>query len=144
METGMETPLKLGRLLFLVSRAHHNLASQVFMQIGLHRGQPPVLFELGHQDGITQSELADKLEITRATMTNLLNRMESSGLITRSQDQSDSRYSRIYLTDHGRSTLNKARDLAGKMDATAFAGFSLEEQTKMKSFLDRIHQNLTT
>lgn len=143
MEINLSTELRLGRLLFFVSRAHHNLASQIFMQIGLHRGQPPVLFELGHQEGVTQCELADKLEITRATMTNLLNRMESSGLITRSRDQADSRFTRIYLTEHGKSTLIKARELSAEMDLTAFAGFTKEEQAGMKSFLERVHQNLT-
>jgi DNA-binding MarR family transcriptional regulator len=139
----MSIELKLGRLLFLVSRAHHNRANRVFTQIGLFRGQQSVLFELGHQEGITQSELAEKLEITTATMTNMLTRMESAGLITRCRDQTDTRCSRIFLTENGKSTLLKARELTDKMDSSAFAGFSSDEQASLNSFLERIHHNLT-
>ena len=43
----MESLKKPGPLQFLVSKAHHHLASRVFEQMGLNRGPPPVLFELG-------------------------------------------------------------------------------------------------
>jgi MarR family transcriptional regulator, organic hydroperoxide resistance regulator len=126
----------------LVSRAHHNLASQVFEQLGLHRGQPPVLFELGNQDGMTQSELAKKMEVTPATMTNMLHRMEQAGFITRSRDQGDIRVSRVFLTENGKTILNQAREAADKMDQSAFANFSTEEQNQVGDFLERIHRNL--
>ena len=64
-----------GKLLYLVSRAHHNLADRLFGQVGLYRGQAPVLFELVQQDGLTQSELAEKMELSQATLTNLLHRL---------------------------------------------------------------------
>ena len=134
---------KLGYRLFLVSRAHHNLAFREFGQIGLFRGQPPVLFELGKEEGRTQSELAEKLELTPATLTNLLTRMEHAGLIERRTDASDSRCSRIYLTDAGRVKLSQAIQQTEKMDGIAFAGFSPEEHNTLNQFLERIHQNLT-
>ncbi|MEA4908544.1 MAG: MarR family transcriptional regulator [Chloroflexi bacterium] len=138
------TDKALGLLLFQVSRAHHNLASQVFEQLGLHRGQPPVLFELGRQDGITQSELAERMEVRPATLTNMLQRMEAAGFITRCRDQADSRVSRVYLTQAGKDVLVRARELANGMDHTAFAGFSSAEKGQIKDFLERIHASLIT
>ena len=137
----MTTEKKPGHLLALVSRAHHNLANRIFGQIDLPRGQPAVLFELGHQDGITQSDLAKKVELSEASMTNMLQRMETSGLVRRQRDQSDARFSRIYLTETGSSTLAKARELAEKMDEMTFAGFTPEEQALMVSFLERVYKN---
>ena len=99
----------LGYLLFLISRGHHNLANRIFNQIGLYRGQPAILFELGRRDGITQSELAEKIEVTQATLTNILHRMEASGLITRQRDTDDSRFLHIFLTDAGREKLVQAK-----------------------------------
>lgn len=133
---------KLGFQLFLVSRAHHNLASQVFEQLGLHRGQPPVLFELGHRDGMTQNELAAKLEVTPATITNMLRRMELSGFIYRVRDTLDRRTARVFLTESGNNVLLKAIKLADQMHETAFAGFSSAEQEMLNNFLERIHTNL--
>ncbi|HCS40890.1 MAG TPA: MarR family transcriptional regulator [Anaerolineaceae bacterium] len=133
----------LGYRLFLVSRAHHNQASRMFGEIGLFRGQPQVLFNLGDREGVTQTELAEKLELTPATLTNLLTRMEHSGLIERRTDALDSRCSRIFLTDAGRIKLAQAVEQTQKMDAAAFAGFNVEELTLLHQYLERIHQNLT-
>jgi len=135
--------INLGYRLFLVSRAHHNQASRMFGEIGLFRGQPQVLFKLRDQEGLTQSELAEKLELTPATLTNLLTRMEQAGLIERRTDALDSRCSRIFLTDNGRIKLAQAVEQTQKMDAAAFAGFNPNEQDLLNQFLERIHRNLT-
>jgi MarR family transcriptional regulator, organic hydroperoxide resistance regulator len=134
---------ELGYRLFLVSRAHHNQASRMFGKVGLFRGQPPVLFKLGEHEGRTQSDLAEKLELTPATLTNILTRMEHSGLIERRTDSVDCRCSRIFLTDEGREKLSQAIEQTQKMDEAAFASFSLEEQNQLDQYLERIHQNLT-
>jgi MarR family transcriptional regulator, organic hydroperoxide resistance regulator len=137
------TALDLGRLLYLVSRAHHNLASRTFPQLRLHRGQVGVLFQLEEHDCLNQTVLAEQMEISPATLTNLLNRMETAGFILRRHDQSDSRLSRVCLTEAGNSILSEARKLANEMDLKSFAGFSTEELEKMHEFLQRIHANLS-
>lgn len=134
---------KIGHRLFLVSRAHHNQASRKFGEVGLFRGQPPVLFELGKHEGRTQSELAEELELTPATLTNLLTRMEHAGLIERRTDASDYRCSRIFLTDAGWIKRSQAVQQTEKISEIAFAGFSPEEQDQLNQYLERIHQNLT-
>lgn len=138
----MSDKSKPGYRLFLVSRAHHNQASRMFGEIGLHRGQPQVLFKLGEHEGLAQSELAEKLELTPATLTNLLTRMERGGLIERRTDVVDSRCSRIFLTGDGRIKLAQAIEQTERMDETAFAGFSAEEQERLNQYLERIHKNL--
>jgi DNA-binding MarR family transcriptional regulator len=139
----MDEEKKLGYLLFLVSRAHHNLASRVFKQIGLYRGQPQALFELGEREGLTQSVLSVNLEVTQATLTNILNRMEDSGLILRKRDSQDGRFSRIFLTDTGREKLTRAILQSEVKEKIAFDGFSDEERQQLTQFLNRIHTNLT-
>jgi MarR family transcriptional regulator, organic hydroperoxide resistance regulator len=134
---------KLVSLLFLVSRAHHCLSNQTLERIGLHRAQPPVLFILGDQDGITQSELADMLEVSTPTMTHLLRRMESAGLITRIHDAQDARISRVYLTEGGKDVLGQANTLGAQLDEVALAGFSADEQARLCAYLERMHTNLT-
>ena len=77
---------ELGYLIFRICRAQNNLANTIFSEIGLFRGQPPVLFQLGKHKELTQSQLADMLEVTPATLTNILHRMEKTGLINRTRD----------------------------------------------------------
>jgi DNA-binding MarR family transcriptional regulator len=133
----------LGRQLFLVSKAHHKLASQTYDRIGLCRGQPPVLFALAEKENMTQNELSEKLEVTAATMTNLLRRMEAAGFITRLRDDQDKRVSRVTLTPFGREKLAQSLQLIEEMDQNAFAGFSAQEQVEADVYLTRIHANLT-
>jgi DNA-binding MarR family transcriptional regulator len=134
---------EIGLLLLLVSKAHHKLATQQFEKLGLFRGQPPVLFEIGKKDGITQSELAQKLEVTPATITNLLRRMEDSGLILRVRDDTDFRFSKVHLTEAGKNALDQATETACHIDDILFNGFSSSEQHEISMYLERIHTNLT-
>lgn len=134
----------MGYLLARTSRAHHNLASRTFPQLGLHRGQVPVLLELTETDGITQSELVERLEVTPATLTNLLNRMEESGFILRQRDPADTRVSRVYLSEKGLSTAEQFSQLAETVDGITFAGFSPEELETLTGFLERVHANLVS
>ena len=131
-----------GFWLFLVSRAHHNFANKVFAEIGLFRGQTPVLSELGKHEGITQSELAEKLELTQATMTNLLKRLEASGFIHRQRNSRDSRCSNLYLSEAGKEKLAEIRKATLHIDQAAFNGFTAEEEEVLNGFLKRIHKNL--
>jgi DNA-binding MarR family transcriptional regulator len=132
----------LGLLLVRVCRAHHNLAAQVMEKIGLHRGQPPILLALGQQDGMTHSELAAKMEVTPANITNMVKRIEQAGFVVRQRDTADERVSRVYLTDAGQAIQSEAKSLVRQMNEIAFAGFTEEEQTIMRNYLRRIHKNL--
>lgn len=138
----MEPENHLDRLFVRASRAHYNRASQVFLPLGLHRGQPPILFELEKHNGITQSELAVNMEITAATLTNLLNRLENAGLIKRVRDREDNRISNVFLTEEGFRVLKLAKEGLEEMNRITFAGFSADERSQLKEYLERIHQNL--
>ena len=133
----------LGYLLVRASRAHHILATRTFGKLGLHHGQPPVLFELNRHDGLTHNDLAEMLVVTPATISNLIQRMEVAGFVQRRRDAQDERISRVYLTDAGRSILAEALALAEEMDTTAFAGLSSEEQTTLANLLQRVEKNMT-
>ena len=63
------------------ARAHALLG-----EIGLCRGQPFVLHALWEEEGIPHSVLAGRLNVTPATVTNMLKRMEKAGLVQRRQD----------------------------------------------------------
>ena len=138
----MNQERSIGHQLFLVSRAHHNLASKVFGQIGLCRGQPSVLKELRLNEGVTQCELALRLELTPPSLSNLLNRLEEAGLVERKVDSLDSRYTRIFLTGSGRSKLIEIDQATHTIDQAAFHGFSTHEEKTLELFLNRIHANL--
>jgi DNA-binding MarR family transcriptional regulator len=69
----------------------------------LKRSASTALLALWEQEGFTQTELADRLKITPATVTKMLQRMEKTGFIQRKPDAKDQRASRVYLTKAGRA-----------------------------------------
>jgi len=61
-----------------------------------------VLMALAEEDGVSISTLAIRLEISKATMTPLLRRLESKGLLRREIQDGNERQKIISLTDSGR------------------------------------------
>src|SRR5690606_27102253 len=70
----------LMRLMSRVVRQHHYNSHLMLKDHNVHPGQPPVLFELTRQDGLRQSELAERLRIKPSTVTVMLNRMVKNRL----------------------------------------------------------------
>jgi len=136
-------PHSLDFLLAQVSRLHRQRAHELLDKLGLYRGQPPVLFALWEQDGLTHRELAEQLEITPATMTRMIQRMEKAGFVQRQPDASDQRLSRVYLTDAGRTVRVELEAVWQRMDVECFNGFSDEERVVLRGFLLRLRANLS-
>lgn len=132
----------LGFLLIRVVKLHRGLMRHRMEELGLHCGQPPVMFALQEQDGIPNSELAEFLEITPATLTNKVKRMEKSGLVIRRRDPEDERVSRIYMTDKGRGIMDELHKSVMNMEDVLLAGFSEAETIELKSQILRVAQNI--
>lgn len=135
-------PKTLDALLAQVSRLHRHRAHTLLDEVGLYRGQPPVLFALLERDGLTQRELAEQLEITPATMTKMLQRMEKAGFVQRQPDEHDQRVSRVYLTQKGHDVHARLEEIWHQLDVENFDGFNEQERLVLHSFLFRIRENL--
>lgn len=136
-------PQHLDFLLAQVSRLHHHRAHELLDKIGMYRGQPHVIDLLHEQDGLTHRELAEQLEVTPATVTKMIQRMEKAGFLQRKSDTDDQRVSRVYLTKAGRDVHSALQAFQQQMESDSFRGFSKEERTIMRGFLLRLRENLT-
>ncbi|MCK8782042.1 MarR family transcriptional regulator [Rhizobium sp. NTR19] len=109
--------------------------------LGFSPGQFPVLLELWQQDGLTQKQLLDKLEVEQATLANTLARMERDRLIERTPHPSDRRAQIIRLTQLGRNLEARALEAAQEADAAMFAGFKRFERELMIEYMRMIIDN---
>lgn len=126
-----------------VIKLHYHRIHELLDEIGIYPGQPPLLMALGHNNGQTQRELADKLKIKPATITVMVNRMEKSGLVERRQDPEDQRKSRVYLTDKGKEIGLKVRDTLNTINDEVFTNFTEEEKVLLRRFFLQMIDNLT-
>lgn len=129
-------------LLAQVCRLHYGRARVLLEAIGLYRGQPPLLFILIEQEGLTHTELAARLSVTPATVTIMLRRMEKAGFVQRRPDAEDQRVSRVYLTLAGRAIQAEMAAVLRAQAAETFAGFSVEELGLLQRLLARTRDNL--
>ncbi len=67
---------------------------------------------LATQNGITQKEIADKLDLDTSSLIPLLDRLESKELVNRKPDNTDRRINRLYIT-------KKTESLLGQMQLCA-------------------------
>ncbi len=138
----LDEPNTLDFLLAQICHHHHFRANTLLEAIGLYRGQPPVLFVLWEQEGLTHTELAEHLHNSPATITKMVQRMEKAGFVQRRPDASDQRISRVYLTDAGKAIRQQVQAVFDTMEAETFAGFTNEERAALRRFLQQIRQNL--
>lgn len=133
---------ELDYLVAQVSHLHYSRAHQLLDGLGLYRGQPPVLRILWEKEGITQTELAERMKVKPATVTKMLQRMEKAGFITRRPDPQDQRISRVYLSDSGRAVQNQVEAVFQKIAEETFADFAEEDTVLLRRCLLKIRENL--
>jgi MarR family transcriptional regulator, organic hydroperoxide resistance regulator len=83
---------------------HSSLGKQ-----GFNPGQAICLKALADNDGATQSQIGEAMNLTRPSVTRILQRMERGGLVHRVADPVDQRVTRVYVTDTGREAIGSLR-----------------------------------
>jgi DNA-binding MarR family transcriptional regulator len=104
-------------------------------QLGFSPGQLPVLLELWEEEGLTQRQLLDRVDVEQATMANTLARMERDGLIERRVHPRDKRAQQIFLTEKARAMREEALALAGEAEDVVFSGFRRFEKELLKEYM---------
>jgi DNA-binding MarR family transcriptional regulator len=99
--------LKLVRPLVEAYLAFWRADSRHVKSLRLTPSQFDVIATLGDTDGMTCSELSAKTLVTKGTLTGVLDRLVSKGLIKRDAIRSDRRYTRISLTKKGDALFRK-------------------------------------
>jgi MarR family transcriptional regulator, transcriptional regulator for hemolysin len=111
-------------------------------ELGLTRSQWWVLNHLYFNQGITQSELADVLDIEKPTLGRLLDRLEAKGWVERRADPNDRRAKRVCLTGEVQALMRSLRAIASDLRLDAMAGLEEAERQRFVDILLVIKANL--
>jgi DNA-binding MarR family transcriptional regulator len=121
-------------------------ADEYFKTLDLTDVQFNVLMLLIYQggpDGLNQAQLSDMMLVNRANITTLIDRMEKTQLVIRTNDSNDRRTNIIKLTAKGKKAFEKAEPLYDKMIKQAMAGFNHTELNKMIATLEKVRTNIS-
>ena len=112
-------------------------------RLGLTRSQWWVITNLYRNDGLTQSELAETLDIERASLGRLLDRLEANGWVRREPCDKDRRAKRIRLANEVGPVMREMRSIAAELRRDAMSGLTSDEQEAFVDVLLAIKSNLT-
>jgi len=129
----------------LINKLAHAMALEMDRRLkaaGVTLSQWFVLKQLWRQEGKSQAELQELLNLERATVNGLIQRMARSELIECKPDPSDRRIQRIFLTERGRALKQITPSLEEEMNARALQGFSEDERTFFIRLLTRALHNM--
>ena len=130
-----------GFLIHDVARLMRTAHDRRMKPLGLTRSQWWVLNHLFFHEGISQSDLAKILDIERATLGRLLDRLEIKNWIFR-KPAKDRRINRVYLAEPARPMIQTMRREAKQTLDEALAPLNVEERKKMLEMLQRMKASL--
>jgi MarR family transcriptional regulator for hemolysin len=133
---------RLGFLMHDVSRLRRSVFDKFMKPAGLTRSQWWVLAYLSRKDGMIQTELADVLELGKAALGGLIDRLEVAGFIERKADSLDRRVKRVYLTPEGNRAVLKMRRQSRLMSERVLSGLDLPARRNLAQMLNLVKRNL--
>ncbi|MNF96289.1 Transcriptional regulator SlyA [compost metagenome] len=86
--------------------------------------------------------MASVLELGKAALGGLLDRLELSGLIERRADGNDRRAKRIYLTHQGHLTVKEMHQLSHEMSERVLDGLSQDQRLLLAGMFALLKSNL--
>ena len=108
-------------------------------KLGLTYTQYVTLVALGEADDQTVGELGDKLFLESNTLTPILKKLESLGLVERRRDPTDERQVRVNITSAGRKLQRQVEANADDVkDATGLG----DDFAKVQKTVGRLRDNL--
>jgi DNA-binding MarR family transcriptional regulator len=134
----------VGFAIALCCKAHRGATDAALREIGLHVGQEMILLQLWCMEGMTQTQLAERLGVEPPTVTKMLQRIEQDGIIERRPDPEDARVSRVFLTERGRALESEVERTWRFVEARAVAGLTDEERLLLRRLLMHVRANLST
>ena len=118
---------------------------RIFRPMGLTDSQFNVLIILKHQadsEGITQTELGQRLLVNRSNVTGLVDRMEEAGWVKRTPVDGDRRVNKVQITKDGNRLLERAEKTYYERIQQVMGDVSKKDMAAVCSILQRIRTKL--
>jgi DNA-binding MarR family transcriptional regulator len=132
----------IGRLLGIAGRMVAAHFQRLLDAQGLTHAGWQVLLVLGHAEGLTQREVADRCYVSAAALTGIVDTLERDGLVVRERGTDDRRVVRVRLTQEGRTRLDGAKATLAAEIAPLFGDLSERDEKVVRRFLLRTVRRL--
>jgi DNA-binding MarR family transcriptional regulator len=133
---------------FLIAKIHQasgRIFAKILKEAGIDEINPAqgrILFVLWKKDEIPITELARKAQLSKSTLTSMLDRLEKTGYIIRVPLKKDRRIILIKRTEKDKRLENKYIQVSNEMTKLFYDGFTSKEIEDFENHLKRILANL--
>ncbi|NDV91661.1 MarR family transcriptional regulator [Alteromonas sp. 345S023] len=121
-----------------IIRAVDLRSKQLSKHVGLTGPQLLVMQNIQERPGIMVREIADSINLSPATITNILDRLEARDLATRIRSTQDKRKVGVFLTERGKAAVVDAPRPLQEHFVDRFAQLKEWEQSQMVATVQRI------
>jgi MarR family transcriptional regulator for hemolysin len=111
-------------------------------RLELTRAQWRALKATSRHEGLSQSELAEYLDMEAIPVGRVIDRLEKTGFVERRADPADRRRWRLYLTPKAHAVVGEMEVIAGELRDDALRGIGRDDLDTLLSVLNRIKENL--
>lgn len=132
----------IGYWIRLIYRGMTNSHDQRLAKYGLTTSQFGILVQLWKNDGITQKELQEKLEVRPATLTGIIDGLVSKGWVRRVCDNCDARFKRLYVTESSLAIKDDCMNTIYDMEKMLTKDLSPDELSQLLALLKKLHKNI--
>jgi len=134
--------LRLGFLIHDVSRMRRRAFDAIMKPLEITRAQWWIIAHLSRHDGMMQTELSTILDVGKASLGNVLDRLEAGGLIARQPDPADRRARRVFLTNKAGQLLERMQREERQYNEVTLEGLSPAERNELIRMLKILKHNL--
>ena len=132
----------IGFLISDIARLMRTAFDRRVRRLGLTRSQWLVINRVNRRPGATQSELAEMLEVEKATAARMVDRMERKGWVVRRPDAADRRVNRLHLTAEAELLQVQLAQIADRTVDDALALLSARERDQFTEWMRRVKRQL--
>ncbi len=113
-------------------------------RLGITRAQWLVLTRLHRHPGASLSELAEMMEVEKATAGRMIDRLVANGWVARRTQRDDRRVKRVHLTPEAERVHKRIWRVAESTVEDALAGLSAPESRQLMALLQRVKKTLVS
>ena len=129
------------RTMYMVKRLQHETylrMDEVLQPLGVTVAQYTVLSLLGHRDGLSSAQLSRRYAVTPQTMIKLITHLETKGVISRAEAETNRRVLVVSLTVEGRKLLAECEQAIDRVEAAMFGTLSRTETAQFRQMIVRV------
>ena len=133
----------VGKYISIIHGTGSSFLSKEFSKFNIGSGQYMYLIHLYKNDGLSQEELTEILNIDKGTTAKSIKKLETEGFVMRVKDKNDKRINRVYLTPKALEIKDEFLSSINAWENTLTSNLSYAEKEQALTLLKKITYNIT-